>query len=150
MHLSSSILDYTTCVYDAAEILFRTNEQGDSRSRIGTNTNTNIDTLGQIQVQILTHWDKYKYKYWHIGTNTNIDTFGQIQIQTKHINTQVCISSTQLYCIVLSLPQKKYRHTNTKPQKKELLHKKGFKKFTVLSGEDGGEMLRALLYLKQL
>ena len=24
MHLSSSILDYTACVYDAAEILFRT------------------------------------------------------------------------------------------------------------------------------
>ena len=38
MHLSSSTLDYTACVYDAAEILFRTDEHtfiGSSSSRSG-------------------------------------------------------------------------------------------------------------------
>ena len=52
MHLWSSILDYTACVYDVAEILFRTDrwmdEQGDSRSLIIYHDKQNLLLMMQV------------------------------------------------------------------------------------------------------
>ena len=62
MHLSSSILDYTAGVYDAAEILFRTDErtngQGDSRSLMQNagKQHRTLRTLGARLVGGLSHF----------------------------------------------------------------------------------------------